>query len=117
MQKKQQEGIARVQDVNNSLANQLTIKNKLQQLEVQLAEEYNNMKLLCDIDPATIIEIQSNVPSAPGFNGSLTATGNLEEQQNEFLRKYQEADLRANKKWFLPTLSFFSSISFQQIHQ
>jgi outer membrane protein TolC len=111
LQNKQKEGLARSQDVNNTIANQIAIRNKLQQLQIQLSEEYENLKLLCDIDPAVHVGIQTQAQDAIDFDASLTATGNLEEQQGEGLRNYQLADLDANKKWYLPTLGFISNFS------
>jgi OMF family outer membrane factor len=114
MQNKQKEGIARPQDVSNALANQLSTQDKLQQLEVQLAQQYNSLKILCDIEPATSVTISEANKPVVVFNAALAATGNLLQQQSEWQKKYQEADLSANKKWFFPTLTFFSSLGWQQ---
>lgn len=113
MVNKQQEGIARQQDVNNAKANQLSIQDKLQQLEVNLEEQYSSLKLLCDIDPNTPISIEETADQG-NFDASLTATGYLTQLQSEWQLKYQEADLRANKRWFLPTVTLFSSLGWQQ---
>jgi outer membrane protein TolC len=58
MKNKLNEGVARSQDVNNAIANSLSTKDKLQQLQVQLQEQYNTIKILCDIDGDTGLEIQ-----------------------------------------------------------
>lgn len=113
MVNKQQEGIARQQDVNNAKANQLSIQDKLQQLEVNLEEQYSSLKLLCDIDPNTPVSIEE-ATSPANFDASLTATGYLTQLQSEWQLKYQEADLRANKRWFMPTVTLFSSLGWQQ---
>ncbi|MBP1650874.1 MAG: putative outer rane efflux protein precursor [Bacteroidetes bacterium] len=113
MVNKQQEGIARQQDVNNAKANQLSIQDKLQQLEVNLEEQYSSLKLLCDMDPNTPITIEETADQG-NFDASLTATGYLTQLQSEWQLKYQEADLRANKRWFLPTVTLFSSLGWQQ---
>jgi OMF family outer membrane factor len=113
MSNKQQEGIARQQDVNNAKANQLSIQDKLQQLEVNLEQQYNNLKLLCDIDVNTTVTI-GEAADLGAFDAGLTATGYLARLQSEWQLKYEEADLRANKRWFLPTITLFSSIGWQQ---
>ncbi|WP_343673357.1 TolC family protein [Chitinophaga sp.] len=113
MVNKQQEGIARQQDVNNAKANQLSIRDKLQQLEVNLEEQYSSLKLLCDMDPNTPVAIEETADQG-NFDASLTATGYLTQLQSEWQLKYQEADLRANKRWFLPTVTLFSSLGWQQ---
>lgn len=113
MVNKQQEGVARQQDVNNAKANQLSILDKLQQLEVNLEEQYSSLKLLCDIDANTPITIEESADLA-NYDANLTATGYLTQLQSEWQLKYQEADLRANKRWFMPTITLFSSLGWQQ---
>jgi OMF family outer membrane factor len=113
MQQKNKEGIARVQDVNNSLANVLSIKDRIQQTEIMLEQEYNNMKLLCDMEENAIVEIMP-VMINPLFNASLSANSSLEEQRAESQLKYDIATLKANRKWFLPTVSFFSEFGWHQ---
>lgn len=114
MENKQQEGIARPQDVNSASASRLSVLDKLQQLKVQLAQENNNLKIFCDID--TSVEIHIDAAQKPDhlFETSLNATGDLLRRQNEWQVKYQEQTLKADKKWFLPTLGFFSSFGWQQ---
>ena len=114
MQSKLSEGIARSQDVNNALANKLATKDKLQQLQIQLNEQYNALKILCDIDADVQVNVGDTIYPAKQFDTLLHANGNLEEQQQEWQKRYQEADLTASKKWFLPTVTLFSSFAFQQ---
>ncbi|PUZ23841.1 outer membrane factor, OMF family [Chitinophaga costaii] len=113
MQRKQAEGIARTQDVNNALATQLSVKDHLQQLEIQMEQETNNLKLLCDIPSATQLTITTAQP-APAFEANLAASNNLLQQQYLWQQKYRKADLEANKKWFLPTLTFISNVGWSQ---
>lgn len=117
MEQKQVQGIARQQDVNNAKANQFAISDKLNQLEMNLAEQYNNLKLLCDIDHQTQVAISEPsdemlVMVPDPFNRDRG--GNLAWMQARYQLDYQEADLRANKLWFLPTLTLFSSVGWQQ---
>jgi OMF family outer membrane factor len=114
MQQKYKEGIARVQDVNNSLANVLSVKDRIQQTEIMLTQEYNNMKLLCDMDENAVVEIKMPVPVNPQFDNSLSANSSLEEQRAESQLKYDLATLKANRKWFLPTVGFFSEFGWHQ---
>ena len=114
IQQKQQAGIARSQDVNNAVANQLTIQDKLQQLEVQLAEQYNSLKILCDIDAATPVMITNTERANARFDATLAATGHLQQSQNELQKKYEEADWYAARKFYLPTLSAVGNVSLQQ---
>lgn len=114
MENKQQEGIARPQDVNSASASRLSVLDKLQQLKVQLAQENNNLKIFCDIDTSADILIGAEQKTDHPFETSLNATGDLLRRQNEWQVKYQEQTLKTDKKWFLPTLGFFSSFGWQQ---
>lgn len=115
LKNRQLEGLARGQDVNNGEANRLTVKDKLQQLEVQLSQQYNSLKLLADIDSAARVVIapsERDRQSDPDL--SLSANSDLLQRQSEWQTKYQEATLRADKRWFLPTVNLFSSFGWQQ---
>jgi outer membrane protein len=109
---RQVEGLARNQDVNTALANRLAVKDKLQQLEVQLAQQYNSLKILADIDSAKMVSIliKASVESTP----APAATGDLLQRQAEWQTKFQEATMRADKRWIYPTVSLFSSFGWQQ---
>lgn len=109
LQNKQKEGLVRIQDVNVTLASQLLVKGKLQQLEIQLLQQYNSLKILCDINiEATVVinEKQVNDIQLPN-----KATGDLLQRQAEWQTKYYQAILKADKRWMYPTLSLFSSFS------
>jgi outer membrane protein len=114
LQNKQKEGLARVQDVNVAQANRLTVQDKLQQLEVQLAQQYNSLKILADVDSATVVTVTAREAVTPNVTQVLTANGNLLQRQAEWQIKYQEATLRADKRWIYPTLNLFSSFGWQQ---
>lgn len=114
LQNKQKEGLARSQDVNTTLANQLLVKDKLQQLEIQLQQQYNGLKILCDINPGTDIIIAGNENPVLDIQLPIKATGDLLQRQGEWQTKYQQATLRANKRWMYPTLNLFSSFSWQE---
>jgi outer membrane protein len=115
LKNRQREGLARGQDVNNGEANRLTVKDKLQQLDVQLSQQYNSLKLLADIDSAASVVIapsERDRQSDPDL--SLSANSDLLQRQSEWQTKYQEATLRADKRWLLPTVNLFSSFGWQQ---
>ncbi|RFM27149.1 TolC family protein [Deminuibacter soli] len=114
MLNKQQQGIARSQDVNNAQANQLATQDKLQQLEVQLAQQYYSLKLLCDINPDSVVVLTDTLLPEPAFDASMVPAGHLQQQQTLQQQRYQEADLRAEKRWFMPTLSFVGYLAWQQ---
>jgi len=114
LQHRQKEGQVRHQDVNAAKANQLTVKDKLQQLEIQLEQQYNDLKLLCDIDPHTPVTIAGRENSAAAVQLPPRATGHLLQRQREWQTRYQQAQLRADKRWMYPTLNLFSTFSWQE---
>jgi outer membrane protein len=113
LQNKQKEGMARGQDVNIGLANELVVQDKLQQLEVQLTQQYNSLKILADIDSVDSVITATEAP-LPKISPMLTASSNLLHRQAEFQTKFQEATLRADKRWLYPTLNLFSAFGLQQ---
>lgn len=109
---KQKEGLLREQDANIAMANELKIKDNLQQLEIQLKQQYNFLKILCDIEPLIIITITENLVYEVPF--PLKPSSDLLSRQAEWQAKYHKSILSADKKWMLPTLSFVSSLSWQE---
>jgi outer membrane protein len=97
-------GIVREQDVNNASINQLIVQDKLVQLKESLQQQYNSLRILCDIPAATSINItdqtrEIQVNAVPKANSSL-----LEKQvtiQSQFLK----SELRSNNLSFAPTVS------------
>ncbi|RKR84726.1 outer membrane efflux protein [Mucilaginibacter gracilis] len=114
MKNKLNEGVARSQDVNNAIANSLSVTDKLQQLQVQLLEQYNTIKLLCDIDSDTDLQIQDKGLALVNNDDIPEAYGDLLQNQQQWQKNYQEADLRAVLRSFLPTVTLFSSFALQQ---
>ncbi|MBC7937795.1 MAG: TolC family protein [Rhizobacter sp.] len=113
MRNKQKEGVGRSQDLNDAITSQLTIEDKLQQLEVELEQQYNSLKLLCDIAEPVKVVVEEEV-SAQNIQAPVPATGKLLQRQSELQKRYYEADLRAYKKWYYPTVGVFSNFSWQQ---
>ncbi|MFD2865517.1 TolC family protein [Mucilaginibacter antarcticus] len=114
MKSKLNEGVARSQDVNNAIANSLSTTDKLQQLRVQLQEQYSTIKILCEIDGDAELEIQDTDATVAQYAIPEKAAGGLLQKQQEWQQRYQEADLAAALKSFLPTVTLFSSFSLQQ---
>ncbi|MFB9076305.1 TolC family protein [Flavobacterium procerum] len=114
MLNKQKEGLVRSQDVNLATTNQLTVKDKLQQLQIQEQQQYNVLKILCDIDLETDVMIKEEEKISSFIEFNERASGDLLQRQGEWNTKYQKALLRADKRWMYPTLSLFSSFSWQE---
>lgn len=114
MRHKNDLGIIRQQDVNDAKANVLTLQDKLQQLEVQMQQQVNSLKILCDIPAATPIQIDAQASNENDLTQHIAADGNLTQRQTDLSREYQKQLLNADKKWYYPTVSFFSSFGWQQ---
>lgn len=112
LENKQKEGLVRSQDVNIAVANQLNIEDKLQQIEKQLKQQYNYLKILCDVEPSIDVIISENLIHEVQF--PIKPTGDLIERKAEWQTKYKKEIAKAEKLWMLPTLSFVSSFSWQE---
>ncbi len=111
---KRKEGIIRIQDLNSIVANQLTLKDKLQQLQAQLQTQFISLKLLCDIASNTNVEIKNAENDVDNFNSALEAKGNLVAQQTFWQHQYQLKTLRMDELWFAPTISLIGNAGWSQ---
>lgn len=112
---KYNEGILRVQDLNNIQANQLLISDKVQQLEKQLQIQIGILKGLCDIPMNTELQFDEQL-SLPYANvvDPIKATATLLTLQGSMQEKYQQQILNADKLWLLPNISLVSNFMIQQ---
>ncbi len=112
---KYNEGILRVQDLNNIQANQLLISDKVQQLEKQLQIQIGILKGLCDIPMNTELQFDEQL-SLPYANvvDPIKATASLLTLQGRMQEKYQQQILNADKLWLLPNISLVSNFMVQQ---
>jgi len=111
---KYQAGLAKQQDVNESVVNRKSIEEQINQIQFLIQQQYIALKLLCDIPEDVQFSIEPNLQST---------TQNLEVRENNLilnnaylneqisLRNYNKA-----KYAFTPTLSFFASHLDQQFN-
>lgn len=111
---KQIEGLIRPQDVNTTKAGRLAISDKVQQMKIQLEQQYNYLKLLCEIDPLTHLRVVADLQADADFRFRGKQEQGLLRRQAEWQLKYHQAVLRADKRWTFPSLSFFGSSSWQE---
>jgi outer membrane protein TolC len=100
------QGIIREQDVNNLVVNQLNVKDKLNQLNISLEQQFNSLKVLCDIPSLTKINIAE--PSgylSPSYNSELKASSSLQFKSSVLQSEFMRSELRANRLSTLPVLS------------
>ncbi len=109
------QGIVREQDVNNLIVNQLVIKDKLQQLQVSLEQQYNSLKILCDIPSTKKINIVEPVNYfSSDYSASLKATSSLQFKNSVLQSEFMRSELRANRLSTLPILSLVYYNAWQQ---
>lgn len=106
-------GIVREQDVNNTLANLLNIKDKLVQLKVMHQQQLNTLKILCDISAGTQITLQ-NQSSTEFTDGTLKSNGSINNRYNLLQSQFAKSELRANRMSMMPVLSLFYYQGWQQ---
>jgi outer membrane protein len=109
------EGLIRVQDLNNVQANQLLIKDKVQQLEKQLEIQIGILKGLCDIPLSQDMIFSEQLALAYSTNAEpLKVRANLLTQQGRMQEMYQQKVLNADQLWLLPNISMVSNFMVQQ---
>ncbi|MFL5765269.1 MAG: TolC family protein [Bacteroidia bacterium] len=112
-QRKLEQGITREQDRNNMLINSLSAKDRVAQFQVMLEQQYNNLKVLCDIAPETMLMIN------PGPESSSAAPeiskSDLIERQAQLQASYLKSELRSGRtSLFAPTVSFIFNQGWQE---
>ena len=110
---KRSEGIIREQDLDNVKANELAIKDKLQQLQAQAETQINSLKILCDIHSNIKIKITEKLDTDLNFS-SIDATSSLVQQQSFWQQQYQLKTLRMDELWFSPTVSLIGNLGWGQ---
>ncbi|MCX8478464.1 MAG: TolC family protein, partial [Chitinophagales bacterium] len=109
------EGLIRVQDLNNVQANQLLINDKVQQLEKQLEIQIGILKGLCDIPLSQDMIFSEQLALAYSTNAEpLKVRANLLTQQGRMQEMYQRKVLNADQLWLLPNISMVSNFMAQQ---
>ena len=109
------QGIIREQDKNNAVINLLSIQDKLAQLNSSLEQQYNTLRLLCDIRTDVSLQI-SNINTEPlSITSSIECKSSLIEKQNQLQSDYLKNELRSNRLLtFAPTVSFIFNEAYQQ---
>ena len=100
--------------MNNATINLLNIKDKLIQVKTSLEQNYNSLKILCDLKPESSLKITENVNT--GNAGSLKASSSsLLEKQSLLQSAYYKSELNNSRLTsFSPTLSLLFNQTWQQ---
>ncbi len=111
--RKYEQGIVKIQDVNEARINQITVADKLTQATHNLEQQYLSLKILCDIDTNTELEISGNLFPKEDFSYHLTANSLLFYKINEQQNSFAKTEFKNNIYAHLPVLSLVSSFSWQ----
>ncbi len=109
--KKNLAGVLRMQDVNNSLVNKLLLQDRLSQLHFATQQQYNTLKLLCDIATNDSVVI-NYIPKE--FMEAFVAQNNLLIQQSQLQIKVAQKEYKANRFLNYPTLSVVGNLAWQE---
>jgi len=111
-QNKFEQGIIRSQDVNNAKVNKLMIKDRLQQIQNAMEQQYNLLKLLSDADAATIIEIEHKENAT--LQQPVISLNTLSVTQSQLQLQYAKSEYKANKAAYYPALSLIGNWAWQE---
>lgn len=108
---KNQSGILRIQDVNNSLVNKLLLQDRLSQLQFAAQQQYNTLKLLCDISNNDSVSITY---SPTEILEAAVTQNNLLLKQSQLQIKVAQKEYKANRLSNYPTLSIIGNLAWQE---
>lgn len=108
---KYDQGIVRVQDLNDAEVNLIQHKNKLNQAKLSLEQQYLSLAILCDTKEA--IQLNEKLWDVKPSNETLAVTGNISLKSYMLQRAAAEQQYKVAKLQNLPTLSFVSSFNRQ----
>ena len=107
-------GLVNQQDLNESTVNKKSVEEQINQIQFLIQQQYNALKLLCDIPEGVqfVIEpkLQQAITNIEVRNNQLLFNNALLNEQISF------SNYKKIKYSFLPTLSAFASLSQQQFN-
>ncbi len=117
VQAKQEKGLVKPQDVNDSKVAVLNNQEQIKQLEFLLKQYYLSLKTLCDIPEQEQIVIAQKLPQNPESEASTVVLNALAISNSLLKEKYAWSNYRQSVKSNLPTLSFTQSNSYTLYNQ
>ncbi len=107
------QGLVRIQELNETKINKITIEDKIQQMEASVRQQYTVLQVLCDTNEPIEITARLNnssneIPALP-----VTANSDLVIRTASLQRQFMQAELKSVKWQQLPTLSFVSNFAWQ----
>ena len=108
------QGIVRQQESNDAVVNQISLQDKLTELNASLQQQYNSLKILCDIKEKTDIIIDENISYNQQFEAKLNVSSQLNLRAAMLQSQYAKQDLRNNRLANLPVITFLYNDSWYQ---
>jgi len=107
------EGVIRKQDVNEAEVNLIALQDKLEQLEYNISLQENILSLFLEnkwnpeVEEDLVINVLDNVPTVN--------SGNIQYQNAMLQSKMLHQDIKVLQHQYYPTLSFTSSLNWQNL--
>jgi len=114
MNNKYEQGIVRLQDLNDTKVNKLTTADKLQQLEKSLEQQYYSLKILCDIPNETNVAIDEKSNYEKVFNDNLKTDNQLKYRMSLLEVEKAQSDIKQSQYSQLPVVSLVFYDAWQQ---
>jgi outer membrane protein TolC len=114
---KQQQGIAKKQDVNDAQANYFSASETITQIQFSIDQQYLALKLLCDIPAEENIQIIEEMPAHPDLSRPEFHPAYIRVSNSILKEKIALANYRQTRHSLYPTLSFFQSYTTQQFNE
>jgi len=111
---KYSQGLVRQQDVNDASINKLTLQDKLNQQQVSLEQQYNSLKILCDIPQNVTVVIEAELNYSQQFSADMQPNSQLQLRSYLLQAESARADLRMNRLSNLPVISLVYSDAYYQ---
>lgn len=108
------QGIVRQQDVNDATINKLNLQDNLNQLQISLEQQYNSLKILCDIPISVSLIVEEELNYNQQFEAEMEAGSQLQLKSNLLQMEYAKANLRSNRLSNLPVFSLLYYNSYYQ---
>lgn len=115
---KYEEGLAKLQDVNDSRVSQLNLQEQVRQIEFLIRQQELALKMLCDIPEQENIVLTEN--QAQDFVAPVQPTivqNSLLLSNQQLKERYAFANYKKANYAFLPTVSFVANNSYNQYNQ
>ncbi len=108
---KYEQGLVRKQDLNDAEINKITIIDKIEQATLNLEQQYLSLQTLCDTEGS--LKVSQSLWQAQTQNENLKASSDLVVRNAELQKAFASAEYGAAKWANMPTLSFVTSLNWQ----